>query len=82
MAHLGDAGNPVEINLLKNYLDLETGKNDGLLKMMKNLMLKTVTVVTGFEPFKFICMNGKDGYLYGKTFTTSEMRNNALLQGE
>lgn len=82
MAHLGDAGNPVEINLLKNYLDLETGKNDSLLKMMKNLMLKTVTVVTGFEPFKFICMNGKDGYLYGKTFTTSEMRNNALLQGE
>lgn len=60
----------IEIDLLDNYLNLGQGSN--MVEMLKNMMLKAVTVVTGYEPFKFICMKG-DGYLYGETPNISDL---------
>ena len=40
------------------------------------MMLKSVTVVTGYEPFKFICMKG-NGYLYDETPKVSDLIENA-----
>ena len=41
------------------------------------MILKTVTVVTGFEPFKFILLDGKDGYLFNETPQISDLIENA-----
>ena len=38
-------------------------------------MVKCVTVVTGFEPFEFVCVNGN--YLYGQTPNASDLIANA-----
>ena len=46
-----------------------------LMTAMKNLMMKTVTTVTGFEPFSFIFVK-EDSYLYGKTPDIDELRDN------
>ena len=65
----------IKVDLLDNYIHLPPG--EGTMQMMKNLMLKTVTVVTGFEPFKFILLNGKEGYLFDKTPQISDLIQNA-----
>lgn len=57
------------VDLLDKYLSLkgidpsnvDLGKLD--LAVIKNVMLKCVTIVTGYEPFKFISVN-KQGYLF------------------
>ena len=46
-----------------------------VINMMQGVMQKTVTVVTGFEPFQFVCAKG-NGYLFGETPNVSELRNN------
>ena len=55
--------------------------NDGfgefLIESLKNMMLKSVTVVTGFEPFRFVVMKG-NGYLFDKTPKVSDLIENAL----
>lgn len=63
------------MNLLDNYLQLPPG--EGTIQIVKNMILKTVTVVTGFEPFKFILLDGKDGYLFNETPQISDLIENA-----
>ena len=67
--------NEVRVNLLDNYLQLPPG--EGTIQIVKNMILKTVTVVTGFEPFKFILLDGKDGYLFNETPQISDLIENA-----
>ena len=42
---------------------------------VQGLMQKTVTVVTGVEPFRFVCMKG-NGYLYGEAPRISDLIEN------
>lgn len=67
-------GNELKLDLLDTYLNLP--KRTDTVGMLQNMMLKSVTVVTGYEPFKFVCMKG-NGYLYGKTPQVSELIENA-----
>lgn len=56
----------MEIDLLSNYINLPGGAlDDGGINMsaMKNLMIKTVTIVTGCQPFKFTCTSNNDPLL-------------------
>ena len=39
-------------------------------------MQKAVTLVSGYEPFKFVCVKN-NGYLYGETPDVSNLINNA-----
>ena len=64
---------PVLINLLNNYIGLPAG--DDYIHMMRNLMVKTVTVVTGQEPFKFMCVKG-NGYMFDETPDVSQLIRN------
>ena len=63
----------INIDLLTRYLKME--ETLSLMTAMKNLMMKTVTTVTGFEPFSFIFVK-EDSYLYGKTPDIDELRDN------
>ncbi|MBQ8206443.1 MAG: hypothetical protein IJZ77_03190 [Bacilli bacterium] len=56
--------NPLEVNLLDNYINLPSG-ND-LMSMMRYIMVKTVTTVTGCEPFKFV-LTSNDSELLKET---------------
>lgn len=60
---------PIEINFLDDYL---SSSSSGLM----GVMLKCVTIVSGFEPFKFVCVKG-NGYLYGETPKVSDLIANA-----
>ena len=63
----------VNIDLLTRYLKLK--ETLSLMSAMKNLMMKTVTTVTGFEPFNFIFVK-ENNYLYGQTPDIDELRDN------
>lgn len=63
----------IRVDLLDKYLDL---KSNNVYGMLKNAMMKCVTIVTGFEPFKFICTDDS-GYLFGQTPQVSELIENA-----
>ena len=65
---------PVEINFLNQYM--KPGNGGDMMSMMKDVMLKCVTIVTGYEPFKFVCIKG-NGYLYGETPKVSDLIANA-----
>lgn len=67
-------GNAIEIDFLDHYLTPSSGGD--LMAMAKDVMLKCVTVVTGFEPFKFVCVKG-NGYLYGESPSVLDLINNA-----
>ena len=56
--------NPLEVNLLDNYINLPSG--DNLMSMMKYIMVKTVTTVTGCKPFKFV-LTSNDSELLKET---------------
>ena len=64
-----------EVDFVESYLNLTT-PNGNYVQMMKNLMLKTVTLVTGYEPFKFNFYKG-NGYLYGEAPNYIDMTLNA-----
>ena len=64
--------NDLSLNFLDSYLNLPEGS--GFMSQMKNMMLKTVTTVTGYEPFVFACWE-KD-YLYGLAPNISELKEN------
>lgn len=66
--------NIIDVDFLKNYLSLQNSDNQ--LVLIKNMMLKAVTIVTGYEPFKFICYKG-NGYLFGESPRVSELIKNA-----
>lgn len=67
-------GEALRIDFMDNYLSL--GQSNDMIETLKNMMLKSVTVVTGYEPFKFICMKG-NGYLYDETPKVSDLIENA-----
>lgn len=69
-----EIGSTLSVDLLDNYLGMTTG--EGTIQMMKSIMLKSVTVVIGFEPFKFMCFEG-NGYLFNETPKVSDLQNNA-----
>lgn len=83
-------GDSLTIDFLDEYLELKQVNKQfsGFMDMIsyclsakdmtpcKNVMLKSVTVVTGYEPFKFKCMT-KDGYLYGESPNIQELIKNA-----
>lgn len=69
-----ELGTALEIDLLDSYLNMKMGT--GTVQMVKGIMLKCVTVVTGFEPFKFICFNG-NGYLFNETPKVKDLQENA-----
>ena len=66
--------NPVEINFLDRYMN--PGSGGDMMSMMKDIMLKCVTIVSGYEPFRFVCIKG-NGYLYGETPKVSDLIANA-----
>lgn len=66
-------GNKLTVDLLDSYLNLEKGSG---MTMFKNMMLKAVTIVSGYEPFYFECVKG-NGYLYGETPNVSDLIQNA-----
>lgn len=80
-----------EIDILSAYLELKPlnpsnfgggGAFGGLLENLQvdqNTLIKTVTLVTGYEPFRFAFV--KDGYLCDKAPSIDEMKNNALSLG-
>lgn len=69
----------IAIDLLDNYLSL--GSGSGMVETLKNMMLKSVTVVIGFEPFRFICMDNT-GYLFNETPNVSDLIENAKGKDE
>ncbi len=69
-----EIGVTLDIDLLDNYLNMPTAS--GTIQTVKNIMIKCVTVVTGFEPFKFMCFEG-NGYLFNETPKVSELQENA-----
>ena len=66
-------GSKLTINFLDSYLELTQGTD--LVSIMKNMMMKAVTVVTGYEPFYFECVNG-NGYLFGESPKVSDLIQN------
>lgn len=64
-----------DVDFVESYLSLTTPSGN-YVSMMKNLMLKTVTLVTGYEPFKFNFYKG-NGYLYGEAPSYIDMVDNA-----
>lgn len=70
-----DLSDKLEIDLLNQYLSLQSS-SDSLMAMMKTLMQKTVTTVIGFEPFNFVCVKNSGKYLYGQTPNVNEMKKN------
>lgn len=64
----------MDIDLLENYLTYQSASSTG--EQYINIMLKSVTVVVGFEPFEFICVKN-DGYLFGEAPNLNDLVNNA-----
>ena len=64
----------IYINFLDSYLT--PASTSDMMSMLKDIMLKCVTIVSGFEPFKFVCLKG-NGYLYGDTPKVSDLIANA-----
>ena len=67
-------GDILKIDFMENYLSFEMSNNT--IQNLKNTLLKSVTVVTGYEPFKFMVMKG-NGYLYDQTPRVSDLIENA-----
>ncbi len=65
----------VDVDLTDTYLRLPASNLNGLQGLMRGVMLKTVTTVTGFEPFRFYFVT--DGYLYGEAPAISDLIANA-----
>lgn len=60
------------MSFLNSYLNLPVG--DNFIGQMKNIILKTVTTVTGYEPFVFSC--AEQGHMYGLAPNISELKEN------
>lgn len=67
-------GQELVIDFLDHYL--EPSSTDDLMAMIRDIMKKAVTVVTGIEPFRFICTKGT-GYKFNETPSAQILINNA-----
>ena len=65
----------LDVDFLKAYSDLPKAEG-GLMANAANIVLKCVTIVSGFNPFKFTLAKG-DGYLYNEAPKVQELINNA-----
>ena len=67
----------IDLSFLDEYL-LDKYKSNGsnYIQMMKNILLKCVTIVTGFNPFSFVCT--RNGYLFNQTPQVSTLINNYM----
>ena len=61
-----------EVKWIEQYLK---AASDGLDGFVQSAMQKTVTVVTGFESFQFVCAKG-NGYLFGQAPRVSTLQSN------
>ena len=67
---------PLSLPWIDWYLDeSEEVDENSTLRDLKRMVQRMVTVVTGFEEFKFTCMQ-VNGYLYGEDPKVSELREN------
>lgn len=67
-------GEEMPVDLLDYYLNLQD--NNSQFGAIKNQIFKCVPTVTGYEPFRFVCLRG-DGYLFGDAPRVLELINNA-----
>ncbi len=67
----------IDLSFLDEYL-LDKYKYSGTnyIQMMKNILLKCVTIVTGFNPFSFVCT--RNGYLFNETPKVQTLINNYM----
>lgn len=68
----------MSVEWVESYLDLpgvDMGNFNTIFSALPSIMQKTVTTVTGIEPFRFVCMKG-NGYLYGETPSVADLRAN------
>ena len=73
LAHYDYIKDDLSLSFLDSYLNLGDGGGN-FIAQMQNMILKTVTTVTGYEPFVF-CTTEK-GYLYGEAPNISELKEN------
>lgn len=69
---------PIPLSFLEEYLQDKYSSNNqsGDIKSnMKKMLLKCVTVVTGFNPFSFVCSRN-NGYLFNETPKVQMLINN------
>ena len=69
--------NELPIDLISNYLEMSSG--DGMISMMRTLMVKTVTTVIGCEEFKFVCTYNNGELLevvFNKAPSVETLKNN------
>ena len=62
----------LSLSFLDSYLNLPVG--DNFISQMQNMILKTVTTVSGYEPFVFTCT--ERGHLYGEAPSISKLKEN------
>ena len=60
-----------EVDIMDTYLNMSAGEG---ARQYYNMMLKTVTIVTGYEPFRFVFT---DGATLGQTPSTEKMQAHA-----
>ena len=65
----------IKVDLLNSYLSMSGNESEDLMQRMRGVMLKTVTTVSGVEPFKFTLVD--DGYLYGEYPKLADLVENA-----
>jgi hypothetical protein len=69
------------VNLLENYLDLaSSSSSSSMMSYMKTIMLKAVTVVIGFKPFRFTLVKNNStlfNLTYNKAPNVSTLITNA-----
>ena len=61
----------LDVDMLNSYLSLPASNSGGQMGKVKNILLKTVVTVTGFEPFSFHFV--RDGYLFGQNPNVSDL---------
>ena len=65
----------VDVDFLEQYAKLPRVEG-GLMANAANIVLKSVTIVSGFNPFRFTLAKG-DGYLYNEAPKVQDLINNA-----
>lgn len=63
-----------DVDFLSRYSQIES-HGDGIVANLMGAVLKSVTIVTGFNPFKF-ALAKNDGYLFGEAPQIQELNNN------
>lgn len=76
-SYKGQLSPEIPLSFLDEYLQSKYAynENDGFMAMMKKMLVKCVTVVTGFNDFKFVCSKN-DRYLFKETPNVSTLINN------